>query len=305
MTAVEITQPGVYDLDAAAYHADPVKGGSLSSTGARKLLPPSCPAHYRHWRENGEGTKKAWDIGHAAHALTLGTGPELVLVDRDRWDTKAVKEELAEIRDRGAVPLKLAEYEQVHAMAAALRAHRWAGKLFEPGTGDAERALVWQETATVEVEQPDGTHEVRRVTVMCRALIDWLRHPLPGYRYLLPDYKTTGAKHGAAPSKIGRTISDFGYYIQLGFYLRGVRALDLGGDDAKGLLVIQETAAPYLVTVAEPDHVAMRLAELRIREAIDTYARCITTGVWSGYADDVVLAELPPWETRDLEGAIW
>lgn len=42
-TTWTITEPGVYDLPAEVYHADPVEGGSLSSTGARKLLPPSCP----------------------------------------------------------------------------------------------------------------------------------------------------------------------------------------------------------------------------------------------------------------------
>ena len=35
MTAPGITEPGVYDIPATAYHRDPVVGGSLSSTGAR------------------------------------------------------------------------------------------------------------------------------------------------------------------------------------------------------------------------------------------------------------------------------
>lgn len=307
MTAptVTIDQPGVYDIPDEVYHADPVPGGSLSSTGVRKLLPPSCPALFHHWRRHGDEPKKSWDIGTAAHKLVLGAGPELVLVDRDRWDTKEVKAQLAEIRDRGAVPLKRPEYEQVHAMAEALRAHPWAGKLFAPGTGQPEQTLIWQETGTVEEELPGGQYATRTVPVICRALVDWLRTPLLGYRYILPDYKSTGAKYGASPTKLGRTIADFGYYIQLGFYLRGIRALGLGDDDAKGLLVIQETTAPYLVTVAQPDHTAMRLAEVRIREAIDTYARCTVTGRWPGYSDDVVVAELPPWETRELEGQIW
>ena len=44
---VVVDEPGVYDgLDEAAYHADPVPGGSLSASGAKLLLPPSCPALY-------------------------------------------------------------------------------------------------------------------------------------------------------------------------------------------------------------------------------------------------------------------
>lgn len=306
-----IDAPGVYDIPAEAYHGDPVVGGSLSSTGARKLLPPSCPALFRHSLEKPDPPKKAWDLGHAAHKLVLGVGPELVKVEGDGklgpevWNTAAVKAEANAVRRRGAVPLKPSEYEQVRAMADALRTHPWAGKLFAPGTGEPERVLVWQEKATITNPDLAGEGATETVTVWCRAQVDWLRHPLPGYRYLLPDYKTTGAKYGASPSKVGRTISDLGYYIQIGFYLRGVRALNLGGQDATGLLVIQETAEPYLVTVAQPDHTAMRLAEIRIREAIDLYAQCIATGRWQGYSDDVVIAELPPWETRELDGAVW
>lgn len=310
MTAIELL-PGVHPLTQEQYHADPVPGGSLSSTGARKLLPPSCPALFKHWRDNGEDPKKAWDIGHAAHKLALGTGPDLVLVDRPRWDTKEVKEQLAEIRARKAVPLKRPEWEQVHGMAEALRSHPWAGALFEPGTGRAEQAIVWREKAAW-FEDIDGEPVGRSGSVTCRARIDFLRHPTDASRYFVPDYKSTGAKYGAHPDKIGRSMADWGYHIQLGFYLRGIRSLaadrllDLGAAQvAIGLLVVQEVTPPYLVTVAEPDRDAMRMAELRITEAINTYAECTATGRWRGYSDDVVRVELPPWETRELNGVVW
>jgi len=35
---IQVTAPGVYDIPAEAYHADPVPGGSLSASGARDLL---------------------------------------------------------------------------------------------------------------------------------------------------------------------------------------------------------------------------------------------------------------------------
>jgi hypothetical protein len=138
--------------------------------------------------------------------------------------------------------------------------------------------------------------------VGCRALIDWLRHSIPGQRFLLVDYKSG---QSAAPDKLGRMIADFGYHVQLGFYLAGCRALGLAGDDAEALLVVQETRAPYLVTVAQPDPTAMRMGAIRCRQALDLYAECTASGRWPGYADDVVLAELPPWETKELNGEIW
>lgn len=281
---IEIDRPGVYDLPADVYHSDPVPGGSLSSTGARKLLAPSCPALFQYDREHGQPTRKVWEIGSAAHQLVLGTGPELVVVDRDRWDTSVVKAEVAEIRERGAIPLKKHEYDQVHAMAAALRAHPFAGHLFEQGTGKPEQTLVWQDPAT---------------GVRCRAMLDWLPFAIPGQRLVVPDYKTCLS---AEPDKFARAMADHGYHIQLAWYLAGVRALGLGDERTVGLLVAQEKTAPYLVTVIQPDPAAMQMGELRMRQALRLYAECTASGRWPGYSDDVVMAELPPWETRELEG---
>lgn len=284
---VRITGPGVYDLPADVYHSDPVPGGSLSSTGARKLLPPSCPALFQYDREHPQPARKVWEIGSAAHQLVLGSGPELVLVERDRWDTSAVKAEIAEIRERGAIPLKKHEYDQVHAMAAALRAHPFASALFEPGTGKPEQTLVWQD---------------RESGVRCRAMLDWLRTPVPGQRLIVPDYKSCVC---AEPDKFARAMGDHGYHIQLAHYVAGVRALGLGDEQTAGVLVAQEKTPPYLVTVIQPDPVAMRMGELRMRQALRLYAECSASGRWPGYSDDVVIAELPPWETRELDGAVW
>lgn len=280
---VKVDGPAVYSLPEAEYHARP----ELSSTGARKLLPPSCPALFKHWRDNPEPANTTFELGSAAHKLVLGAGPELVRIDADEWRTNAVKAEVAAVREAGGIPLKPGPYDAVHEMAAALRAHPFAGRLFSPETGRPEQTLIWQDPDT---------------GVWCRALLDWLRFSLPGSRLIVPDYKSCAS---AAPAKVERVIVDYGYHIQLAWYLAGVRALNLGGDDAEGVLVMQEKTAPYLVTVAQPDLTSMRMAEIRVREALRLYAECVKDNHWPGYADDVVLTELPPWETRELNGAIW
>src|SRR5690606_30614366 len=69
-------EPGVYDnVPSEVYHSDPVPGGSLSSTGARKLA-TECPAAFKHWLDNPEPSKKEFDFGTAAHKVVLGDGPE-------------------------------------------------------------------------------------------------------------------------------------------------------------------------------------------------------------------------------------
>ncbi len=322
MTAVEaptrITEPGVYSIPVAHYHLDPVPGGSLSSTGARKLLPPSCPALFRQWREDGEEVKTAWDIGSAAHKLVLGVGPELVRIEGDgklgpeAWNTNTVKNKAAGARERGAVPLRPSAYDAVHKMADKLREHPIARALFTPrgtpdlgretGTGEAEITVIWQDSQT---------------GVMCRALIDYLPWftlhrdgapaAAPAYpgRLLVPDYKTTGRTYGASPDVIGKAMAEHGYYVQMAWYLMGLRAVGYAREDSEALLVVQETSPPYLVTVAQPDPTAMRMGAIRCRQALDVYADCVREDRWPGYSDDVVLAELPPWETKELRGDIW
>lgn len=276
-----ITEPGLYNLTAAEYHADPVPGGSLSSSGARTIL--DCPALFRYEQDHPAPPKKTFDLGHAAHRLVLGDGPELVRIDADEWRTAAVKAEVAEARARGAVPLKPAEWEQVHAMAAALLHHPVAARLFEPGTGTAESAGFWRDD---------------RTSVMRRVLWDWRPNPRPG-RMVIPDYKTC---RSARPSDLERAMDEYGYHQQADWYRAGAQALGLAGPDAEFLFVCQEKTPPYLVTVFQPDAIAMHIGAARNLRALETYAECTASGRWPGYTNEIAYLPLPPWaEKRDTE----
>ncbi len=280
-----ITKPSHHALmPEAVYHDDPVPGGSLSSTGARKLLPPGCPAKYRWWADNREPFKAVFEEGKAAHRKVLGVGSELVLVDRPRWDTNEVKAQLAEIRAAGNVPLKKPAMDMVDAMAAALREDPIAGVLLDPDQGATELSLFWRDRS-----------------VWGRSRLDRLTKLRSG-RPAIVEYKSAAS---AAPADVERSMARFGYHVQGGFQRAGAVALGLAPEDVAFLIVAQEKEPPYLCTVIEPDFTAMRMAAIRVREAFDIYAECMESGRWKGYADDVVLAELPPWETRELNGQVW
>lgn len=295
MTAVELLEPGLYDLPEAEYHALP----HLSSTGIRRLLPPSCPAKFKHWRDNGDPPKREWEEGSAAHKLILGAGPALVRIDAEEWRSNAVKAEVQDVRDAGSIPVRPSAFDAVHAMAKALKRDPVGGPFFRPGTGRPEQTLIWSERA--EWFDADGAGHV--VEVPCRALVDWLPDAVTTRgRMVLPDYKSCDTASLEATQK---SMARFGYFIQLRWYLRGLKALALADDRAEGVLVFQEKTEPYLVTVRQPDAEAGRLADIRIREALDLYAECAATDRWPGYADDVVIASLPPWETKELKGDIW
>ena len=278
----QITKPGVYDIPAETYHRDPVPGGSLSSTGARKLLAPSCPALFRYEQQHPPQPTQAWDLGTAAHKLVLGSGPELVRVTFDNLRTKAARQEVADARARGAVPLKPDEYDQVHEMAAAIRAHPVASKLLRRGRGMPEQSLFWKDS-------PTG--------VIRRARLDWLPAAGPG-RMIVPEYKSC---RSADLGSVSRALDDYGYAQQAAWYLSGVKALGLAEDPAF-VFIFQEKTAPYLVTVGEPDAMALRIGQHRNRQALELYAACRESGHWPGYSEQIELLSVPPWvESRFLD----
>ena len=278
-----IDEPGVYEMPDEAYFADPVMGGSLTSTGARKLLPPSCPALFRHYVDQGQPPRRAFDVGHAAHTEVLGVGAPVVVIDADDYRAKAARTARDEAHAAGHTPVLAHEWAQVQAMAAELRAHPLARKLLQPGDGVAEQTLVW-------VDDDTG--------VWCRARLDWQTH-LAGGRLAVVDYKTCVS---AEPGSISRSVDNYGYYQQDDFYRSGAITLGLD-DDPAFLFVFQEKTAPYLVTVAWLRDEDREWGRLRNRKALHVYRDCKASGRWPGYADDVVPVSLPAYATARHEAA--
>lgn len=271
-----IDEPGIYTIPEDVYHSDPVPSGSLSSSGARKLLPPSCPARFRYEADNPPASKPHFDLGSAAHKLVLDAGPELAVVDAKDWRTKAAKEARDQAYADGQTPLLAHEYDQVKAMAEAIRQHPVASALFDPERGTPEQSLFW-------VDDRSGIWRCAR--------LDWLPDPRPDGRLIVGDYKTTTA---ADPESIARSVARFGYYQQAAWYLDAISALvDV---PAAFIFVFQEKTEPYLVTVAELDTAAIKAGRRRNREAIDLYARCKANDHWPGYGDgQIELVSLPAW----------
>jgi hypothetical protein len=272
--AVEVEAPaeveaGVYDsVPSEVYHADPVPGGSLSSTGARKLA-TECPAAFKHWLDNPEPTKKEFDFGTAAHKVVLGDGPELVLVDRDRWDTNEVKERIKKIRAAGNIPLKRRDLDRVHAMADALRLHPEAAELLEPGSGVAERTIIWNDRG-----------------VWRRVRIDWARHD-----GTLVDYKSCKS---ANPSKLTSHLFEYGYHQQQEYYRDGALEFGLTELVCPFKFIFQEKEPPYLVSVIELDSAACAIGKHLNEVALNTYALCRQNDAWPGYLQTPLISP-PAW----------
>lgn len=276
-----VDAPGIYaDIPDHVYHSDK---GSLSSSGARKLLPPSCPAIFRYEQDHPPASTDAFDFGHAAHALVLGYGAPIREIDADSWRTKAVQEARDEAYAAGETPLLVKDARKVRAMAAKLKEHPLAPLLFFDG--EPERSLYWPDPET---------------GVMRRARLDWMPNPRPGRRLIVPDYKTTT---DANPEKFAKSAADFGYHLQGDWYLDALAALEISGD-AAFLFVVQSRTAPYLVSVIELDHDALTLGHRLNRRALEIYAECHAANHWPGYGDDVHHVSLPAWAHYQAEGIL-
>lgn len=262
------------DMDEATYHAHP----ALSSSGARKLLPPSCPATFKWERDNPPEGKQVFDFGSAAHKLVLGDGPDLEIIDAPDWRTKAAKEQRDAARADGLIPVLVHEYQQVRAMADAITDHPVAADLFRDG--QPEVSLFWRDP---------------RSGVDCRARLDWFTANVLGEPVVV-DYKTC---HSADPRALARSVWSFGYHIQQAWYLEGVEAVDLA-DDAGFLFICQEKSPPYPVTVMALDREAVRVGHQRARRARSIFAECLATDEWPGHADRIIDVHAPAWLREEV-----
>lgn len=269
----------VPEMDEAEYH----RSHALSSSGAKKLLPPSCPAIYKWERDHGQPPKAAFDFGHAAHAAVLGVGAPLAVIDAEDWRTKAAQEARKVAYAEGKTPVLTSEAAQVDAMATALREHPVASALLDPDRGQPEQSIFWRD---------------ERFGIDRRARLDWLPDT-DGGRLIVGDYKTT---QSAEPAAIRKAVANYGYYMQAPWYIDAVRALGLA-EDVFFVFIFQEKAAPHLITVAELDVAAMKAGWARNDEAMAVFAECAETGDWPGYTTEVELISLPSWATYIEESA--
>lgn len=289
-----IDHDGIYDgMPDAQYHSH---RDSLSSSGARQLLPPSCPARFRWEQDNGRAPKRAWDFGHAAHQKVLGIGAELVVVqkvtrdktvvDADDYQTKSAQEHRDEIRASGATPILRRELEVVDAMADAILQHDVASVLFDPDRGGKpEQSLFWTDPA---------------FDVLRRARLDWLPALRPDGRLIVPDFKTTAS---AEPRAFAKSVFAYGYEVQDVFYTDVIRGLDIA-DDVDLVFVAQEKEPPYLITVHQLDEMSLRIGRVKVDRALQVYEECLLTGEWPSYSSEVEMVRPPAWLAREYEDLV-
>lgn len=282
MTA-KIEKPGVYEISAEAYHADPCPAPSLSSSMAKIIYSRTArKAAHGHPKLNPDFERDSDDkfnIGNAAHALMLGDPKKFAIIAATDWRTKDAKAARDAASIAGKIPLLTEQWLRVNAMVTSgkcqLAGHLDTADAFT--AGKPEQTLIWQE---------DG--------VWCRARLDWL----PDSGAVFPDYKSTDAS--ASPDAWQRILFSLGFDIQAAFYRRGIRALGLC-ENPEFKFVVQETEAPFDLCVIGLMPAAVDLADFKkVAEAISRWKWCLKHDRWPGYPNRTCYVDAPAWHENEV-----
>ncbi len=268
---------------AEEYFAEPCSMPALSASIAQ-VLDTQSPLHAwsRHPKFGGVSRPptKALDNGSLSHALLLGTGKEIEVVDAKNWTTNAAKALRDAAREAGKLPVLAEDYAEAKKTADILR-QRFAD-LGIALDGESEATALWTETTRGGAK------------VQCRGMLDHKKLPV------IYDIKSI---RSADLGTCQRHIDTYGYAIQRAAYVSAIERIrpDLAGR-VDFIFVFYELAAPHAVTPVRLSGAFRALGERKWRAAVERWERCLRTNQWPAYADEIVEIEPPPWAlTRDMD----
>lgn len=273
-------EPGIYEISASEYHADPCPAPSLSSSVAW-LLATKSPRHAwtahpklnPSWRPDDDSK---FDLGTAAHAIFLeGDHDRIVVLDANDWKTKAAREARELANAEGKTALLSRHHAAVMRMVERARnfvAQSPVGRSY--ALGHSERTVVWQEDGIWLRARPDRLSEHGCI-----------------------DYKTT---ENASPEAFSAQIVRMGYYFQACFYMRGLA--QLGAERSEFHFLAQETSEPHECSLHALDPALREIGDAMVERTIKRWAGCLKAHRWDGYGNRVHLTVPPLWLMEKASG---
>lgn len=272
----------ILDCTDDEYFADPLPTPSLSQSVAHTLLAES-PYHawLQHPKLGGVGrtATKSQDNGSLVHALLLGAGKELTIIDAKDFRSKAAQEERDAARAAGKVPVL--RHDAADALVIVADIKRGLEELGVRLSGASELKVAW-------------TEETSLGPVLCRGMLD---HVIID-RGVIFDVKTCKSAH---PRACTSHIIEYGYHVQSAAYRSWLRQFRpaLSGRESFTFLFVEElpegSPRRAVITPIELNGQFRELGERRWARACETWAACLKSNTWSGYADRVVTLEAPKW----------
>jgi hypothetical protein len=265
------------------YRADPCAVPSLNQSIAHTLVTRS-PAHA--WCEHpklgnlpAEPTK-AKDDGAVIHALLLGKGADVDVLECDNFRTKAARAIRDEAIEAGRVPMLRRRYDQIIEASARIRSNLDGyGVSLD---GEHELPIEWHEAGD------EGY-------VVCRAALDTVRLDAG----VIVDVKKIVS---ADPRTCERHAYEYGYDIQCAAYTSALEKLKpkhAGRVDF--IFVFMELEPPYAVVPCRPSGTFRELGRRRWGRAVLTWERCLRDGYWPSYTESITQLDAPQWALTQEE----
>jgi len=110
------------------------------------------------------------------------------------------------------------------------------------------------------------------------------------------DLKTT---IDASPKGFQKSISNWGYHLQLGWYLRGLQKLGLDSYDF--IFIAIEKTPPFSVGVYRADQEMINYAMNKLDEIVPEIDKALAAQEFPDYTPEITSIGLPPWMTNKKE----
>lgn len=266
-------QPGIYPN----VPFDEYQTWEAVSNSFLAILQDQSPLHAKYYKDHPAEDTPALLVGRAAHCLALEPSAferrYAVAPVCDRR-TKEGKQLWAEFESsaNGRYILSQEQHESIRQVAESINRqiiHRFIEK------GEAEVCIVWND---------------KKTDVLCKARLDYVHRG----RAIIVDLKTTT---DASPKAFQRAMWAYRYYQQAAFYVDGYKVLT--GDEPSFVFLPVEKEPPYAVAAFEVHEDTVRAGKSEYRKALQTYADCVSTGIWPGYADEVKMINLSDWALKE------
>ncbi|HSW63116.1 MAG TPA: PD-(D/E)XK nuclease-like domain-containing protein [Dissulfurispiraceae bacterium] len=270
MTTLPAPTPGLHQgVPFETYCQWPAVNNSLL-----RILAEKSPAHARYYAEAGREETPALAFGKAADAFILEPSrfferyAVAPTVDRRTREGKA---EWAAFEEGLGSREYISEADYAKIQAIYMRVvDSQAMRLIEGGV--AQVCAVW-------TDKPTG--------LLCKARFDYWREDIP----MITDLKTTLS---CKPDDFAKSIFNYGYYQQAGFYAMGAAALT--GCDAPCFAVLAvEKDEPFVHAAYDLGLKTIDAGRLAARAALTKYAECMESGRWPSYSEKITTLDMPEW----------
>lgn len=279
--------PGIFDnIPAAEYHKTIL--GEANNSGL-KVIDERTPAHYLQWVKDRNKPKTAEQEFKEQQHFRIGRIVHSAILEPDKFDddyllmpdfgpmqsstNRKTRDAWLATLPPGTSIVKPGEKELAMAMREAVLRHKTARLVIEGGR--PEVTLRWQD---------------KRTGVRCKARVDW---DCPEFHFCM-DLKSTD---DASPAAFARSVANYRYHMQHAHYSGGYQ--NLGRDLRNFLIVAVEKEPPHAVGVYHIDAAAEERGFELVNRAMDKLARCMSTGEWPAYSENIEPIGIPLWALSD------